>query len=95
MTITLAWGNTTPEPRKIRSSFGFNCLVLMLSTVPGLAGTSMEEPENKVTIEGEVLDLGCYTSREARGPDHAACAARCIGSGTPAGLIDAGSHRVH
>jgi hypothetical protein len=38
------------------------------------------------TITGEVVDMACYFDDGARGPDHAACARRCIASGLPVGL---------
>lgn len=36
---------------------------------------------------GEVVDLKCYESRGAKGADHAACAAKCLESGEPMGLL--------
>jgi hypothetical protein len=38
------------------------------------------------TITGEVIDMACYYDVGASGPDHAACARRCIESGLPVGL---------
>ncbi|HKB07881.1 MAG TPA: hypothetical protein VKF61_06365 [Candidatus Polarisedimenticolia bacterium] len=39
-----------------------------------------------VTLTGEVLDLACYISHGAKGPDHAGCAAKCAEMGQPVGL---------
>ena len=39
-----------------------------------------------VTLRGEVLELGCY-EREASGPEHAACAVRCLQNGAEMGLL--------
>ena len=39
-------------------------------------------------IEGEVVDLACFTSRELSGEGHKSCAMRCLTRGTPAGLVD-------
>ena len=39
-------------------------------------------------IEGEVVDLTCYTSRGLSGEGHKACATRCLTRGAPAGLVD-------
>ena len=39
-------------------------------------------------IEGEVVDLTCYTSRGLSGAGHKACATRCLTRGAPAGLVD-------
>ncbi len=33
--------------------------------------------------------MGCFTSRGAKGEEHASCASRCLSNGTPAGLLDA------
>lgn len=41
-----------------------------------------------VTVKGEVLDMACYLSEGAQGPDHATCAETCIESGLPVGLKD-------
>lgn len=64
-------------------------LVALLGLVGSLAWAGPEDGTETVTVEGEVLDLGCYASREAKGPDHQACAARCLKNGNPAGLLDA------
>jgi len=64
---------------------------IAIALVLGLTGLAVAETEQPatITVEGEVLDLGCYAAREARGPDHQVCAARCLKNGNPAGLIDA------
>jgi hypothetical protein len=41
----------------------------------------------KMTVRGEILDMACYVSHEAKGPDHAACAKRCVKGGQPMGLL--------
>lgn len=38
------------------------------------------------TVTGEVLDLACYYDDGGSGPDHAACARRCIEAGLPVGI---------
>ena len=45
------------------------------------------EHHGQLTVRGEVLDMACYVSHEAKGPDHAACAKRCVKSGQPMGLL--------
>jgi hypothetical protein len=42
---------------------------------------------DEVTLTGEIVDLHCYTSRGARGEEHAGCANACISRDVPAGLI--------
>jgi hypothetical protein len=52
------------------------------------------DAEEKVaTVEGELIDSACYVvgDGEAKGPDHAACARKCLGSGVPAAILPVGS----
>lgn len=39
-----------------------------------------------VTLTGEILDLACYLSHGAKGPEHASCAQKCAEMGQPIGL---------
>ncbi|OIO05719.1 MAG: hypothetical protein AUJ52_13205 [Elusimicrobia bacterium CG1_02_63_36] len=42
----------------------------------------------KVTLKGEVIDLSCYMSHEAKGKKHASCAKSCVlDKGLPIGLL--------
>ena len=41
----------------------------------------------EVTLTGEIVDLHCYTSRGARGEEHAGCSNACISRDVPAGLL--------
>ena len=41
----------------------------------------------EITVRGEVLDMACYVAHEAKGPDHAACAKRCVKGGQRMGLL--------
>ena len=41
------------------------------------------------TIKGEIVDTHCYTSRGAKGEEHAGCGNACISRGVPAGLLTA------
>ena len=45
-------------------------------------------PENRMTasVTGEVIDMSCYFDDGASGPEHAACARKCIASGLPVRL---------
>ena len=45
------------------------------------------EHHGQMTVEGEILDMACYVAHEAKGPDHAACAKRCVKGGQPMGLL--------
>jgi hypothetical protein len=39
------------------------------------------------SVTGEIVDTGCYIARGATGEKHASCAAKCIASGQPMGLL--------
>jgi hypothetical protein len=41
-------------------------------------------------VSGEVVDMMCYIDHNATGEKHAACAAKCIKGGGPAGITSGG-----
>ena len=41
------------------------------------------------TVQGELVDMGCYLGSGARGADHKGCATKCLAGGMPAGLLTA------
>jgi len=49
---------------------------------------SKEKAEKEIT--GEVVDMMCYVDHSAKGEKHAACAAKCIRGGGPAGITSEG-----
>ena len=49
---------------------------------------SVEQKPEKMLIEGEIVGLACYTSSGLMGSEHKSCAKRCLGRGTPAGILD-------
>ncbi len=67
-------------------------LVLAVAGWLGMGGGSARSADTAdVTLAGEVVDLHCYLTRGASGPDHAGCANACIGRGvTPGFLADDG-----
>jgi len=62
------------------------CAALALQVVFGLGITWADEAET-FSAEGEIVDMACYVSREAKGPDHAGCAKSCVKNGQPMGLL--------
>lgn len=38
-------------------------------------------------ITGEVVDITCFASHEAKGEKHASCAQKCLTAGMPAGIL--------
>ena len=63
-------------------------LLAVILMACGLVLAQDAKKPSKMLIEGEVVDLACYTSRGAKGEDHKSCATRCMTRGTPAGIID-------
>jgi len=66
---------------KTRSLLLTLALPLAVLALPALAGG------DDVTVQGEVLDLACYIGHGAKGDEHAPCAAKCVKSGQPMGLL--------
>ena len=71
-------------------------LTVLVATIVMLAGAGavVAHGEEKhghddkgMTVRGEILDMACYVAHEAKGPDHAACAKRCVKGGQPMGLL--------
>ena len=74
----------------IKRKTGF-ILILICSMALGLLYPQNQEKIRKtkdLQIEGEVVDLTCYTSRGLSGAGHKSCATRCLTRGAPAGLVD-------
>jgi hypothetical protein len=44
-----------------------------------------------VTLQGELIDSACFVTGDAKGPDHAECAGKCMASGVPAAILPEGS----
>ena len=44
-----------------------------------------------ISVTGEILDMGCYTTRALHGDTHRQCALQCLASSVPMGLITADS----
>ena len=74
----------------IKRKTGF-ILILICSMALGLLypqNQGKKRNTKDLQIEGEVVDLTCYTSRGLSGAGHKACATRCLTRGAPAGLVD-------
>ena len=64
------------------------CAVLVAPAVLAHGDEKHEGHGNQtVAVKGEILDMACYVAHEAKGPDHAACAKRCVKGGQPMGLL--------
>ncbi len=54
----------------------------------GATAAEKASKQEKVTIEGRVVDLACFTRMGASGEKHLKCAEYCAGLGLPIGLLD-------
>lgn len=57
-------------------------LMLLLILLAFTAGAA-----DDVAIQGEIVDVHCYTARGAHGEEHAGCANACISRDVPAALL--------
>ena len=63
-------------------------MLVALNALAQKAQMSKEKPK-PTTITGELVDMGCYIGRGARGEKHKDCASKCIAGGMPMGLLTA------
>ncbi len=71
-----------------KSRIGLAAAVVTLAAV--VSGDQAAAPA-ETSLRGEVVDLHCYVTRGARGPEHAGCANACLGRGvTPAFVAEDG-----
>ena len=68
--------------KRIALALTLSILALGFAGVALGAGDHGHEDE-AFMVKGEVLDMACYVSHGAKGPDHAACAKRCAKGGQP------------
>ncbi len=61
--------------------------LICLTNTHSFAQDADAEAESQTTWVGEVVDLNCYITRGAKGPDHASCAKGCAKGGQPMGLL--------
>jgi hypothetical protein len=62
-------------------------VLVVLAGTGALLADDTHKDDGEMTIQGEILDMACYVSHEAKGPDHAGCAKRCVKAGQPMGLL--------
>ena len=62
-------------------------LAVAVACLLGTSGGSVRSDTGDVTLTGEVVDLHCYVTRGAAGPEHAGCANACIGRGVTPGFV--------
>ena len=64
--------------------------LLILGLLFGTQLLAQEKSAGKeMTVSGEVVDVACYLMGDAKGPDHAKCAAACAKNGSALGILSA------
>jgi hypothetical protein len=61
--------------------------LLAALALSGWAQSGGEAKAPSVTLRGEVVDLHCYITRGAKGPDHTGCGNACLSRGVSAGFL--------
>src|ERR1700681_2334044 len=55
----------------------------------GMLALAHDAPKGKlVSINGTVVDTGCYVSHDSKGQAHAKCAEACAKNGVPLAILD-------
>lgn len=58
-------------------------------------GAKAEAKEKTVTLNGEFVELGCYTNHDSTGTEHTDCAEKCARAGAPIALKEAGTGKLY
>jgi hypothetical protein len=65
--------------------FKKSLLLLAALCITSLSAFSQEK--KSMTIQGELLDMACYSAKGASGEGHKSCADACIKGGAPMGIL--------
>ncbi len=68
--------------RRLIASVAAIVLVTGFAVTVGAQGKAEDK-----TVEGELVDMWCYSKGGAKGDGHAACGEKCAKSGIPAGVV--------
>jgi hypothetical protein len=63
----------------------FLASLLLLAFV--LVADDKKADDKSVTLSGEVVDMHCYITRNAKGAEHTGCSNACISRDVPAGFL--------
>lgn len=63
-----------------------------VSHAQDMKNMSMSKGAKTTTIQGEVIDMACYMTKDQHGAAHADCAQMCINNGLPVGILDNSGH---
>jgi hypothetical protein len=67
-------------------------LIISLASVAlvgGFAATQLAAQDKKEskTVQGELVDMHCFSSKGLKGEKHAGCGTKCMSTGIPAGVL--------
>jgi hypothetical protein len=91
--ISLMFNSTTNNPTVLKIAVAATFTAALVFSPLALAQEQGKEKLDAAadqTITGEVVDMMCYVDHGAKGEKHAACAAKCIRGGGPAGITSEG-----
>lgn len=72
----------------VLSAVAFTVAVKAEDKMPkGDAKMEMKAAPRAMTLKGELVDMGCYMGKEAKGEKHKSCATKCVAGGMPMGLL--------
>lgn len=72
---------------QMRKAITLASVLFLALAAAGSALAAGDSPGSGVTVKGEILDMACYLSHGASGPEHAGCAKKCVEGGQPMGLL--------
>ena len=74
----------------MKKNLAVGLLLLVLGLFFSAQLVAQEKSAGKeMTVSGEVVDVACYLMGDAKGPDHAKCAAACAKNGSALGILTA------
>lgn len=62
---------------------GLTAVVLM----GGFAATLLAQDKEPKTVQGELVDMHCFTKGGAKGEKHGGCGSKCASTGIPTGVL--------
>jgi hypothetical protein len=85
--------HSVPKTLKVAVTLGFTAALALSPLALAHDDDHGKEPlsaDATKTITGEVVDMMCYIDHNAMGEKHASCAAKCIKSNGPVGIVSDG-----
>lgn len=64
-----------------------SAVAFLLLFALALAADDKKAEDKSVTLSGEVVDMHCYITRNAKGAEHTGCSNACISRDVPAGFL--------